>query len=206
MRPIVIVQARTSSSRFPRKVLADIHGKPMLQHVVERAQQIKGIAGLVIATTDRYEDDVVLYLARKLGVPCSRGSRDDVLERYYLCAKDVAAGPIIRITGDCPLLNPEVSSGVLAAYLAGGYEYVSNVGPETDGWDTEVFSFRALAWSHKEATDPRDREHVTTYMRRELAPGLSLRKITQTIPGAAKWSVDTADDLARVRNAMAVAA
>lgn len=199
MKPLVIVQARSGSSRFPRKVLADIHGRPMLAHVIERAKQIRHTSSVMLATSTLITDDPVAAVGASCGVWVWRGSEIDVLDRFYQCALASAAESVARITGDCPLLDPDISSGIVEAYLAGGYEYVSNVGRGTDGWDTECFSFRWLrrAWVH--ARGGADREHVTTWIRAHLSLGLALTKIERTIPGGAKWSVDTEEDLERVR-------
>lgn len=198
MNPLVIIQARTGSSRFPRKVLADLNGRPLLAHVVERASAIRGITGVVIATTTKERDDPVVTLASSLGVPCFRGSEDDVLDRYYRCAVAFAADSVARITGDCPFLNSEVSSAVVAAFLGDPRHFTHNIGPGTDGWDTEVMPFSMLERSWREATEPYDREHVTHWARTNLRPWVRLVK-TEHIPGAAKWSVDEPADLERVR-------
>lgn len=195
---MIVIQARTGSQRFPRKILASLHGRTILEHVVERARQIRGIQGIVVATTDRAADDPVVVLCQSLGVHVFRGSESDVLDRYYQCATVFRADPIVRITADCPLLDPDISSGIVEAYALGGYRYVSNVGDGTDGWDTEIMSYEALEWTWKRAHAPQDREHVTTYMRRNLPPGAILSKIVRRIPNGEKWSVDVPADLDRV--------
>lgn len=206
MNPVVIIQARTGSTRLPRKVLMDIAGRPMLAHVVERARAIRGISGVVVATTDKIADDRVVTLCNSLVVPVFRGSESDVLDRFYECAVTFHADPIIRVTGDCPLLDPEESSRVLEAYLLScdargrpGYHYVSNVGPGTDGLDTEVVSFGWLKNAWKRASDPYDREHVTPWITRTLRGRLGHALHVQTRTLDAKLSVDTEDDLERVR-------
>ena len=202
MRPVVVIQARTGSSRFPRKVLAPLAGRPLLAHVVERARAIRGITAVIIATTTKERDDPVATLAASLGVVCFRGSEDDVLDRYYRCAEAFGIDPIIRVTGDCPLLNSEASSAVLAAFLADPRHYTHNIGPGTDGWDTEVIPSWLLRKAWRIARDPREREHVTLFTREHEKAWVRHIK-TDEIPGHAKWSVDTEEDLARVRAVLA---
>lgn len=202
MNPLVIIQARTGSTRFPRKVLAPLHGRPILAHVIERAAGVVGTRALVVATTTKEQDDPVVTLCSSLGVVAFRGSEDDVLDRYYQCAVAFGADSIVRITGDCPLLSPKVSSRVVAAFLGDPRHFTHNTGPGTDGWDTEVMPFLMLERSWREATLPRDREHVTTWARANLKPWVRYVK-TEQIPGGAKWSIDGLADLERVRAVVA---
>jgi len=204
-RVVVIVQARLGSTRLPGKTLADIAGRPMLDWVLDRAERIPGIDGLVLATTDRLRDDKLVDFARKQGVRCVRGSEQDVLDRFHVAVTEHPADVIVRVTPDCPLLDPEVAGQVLAKFLQtpGRYDYVSNVHPPTfpDGLDTEVFSRDALETAWREAELPSDREHVTPFMWRRAGPErFRLGNVTGARDlSTERWTVDTATDLDFVR-------
>lgn len=165
---LAVVQARMSSTRLPGKVLADVGGEPMLALLVRRLKRTSSVGRIVVATSDDGSDDPVAEAARKAGTDVHRGSLTDVLARFVGAAGD-HDGPIVRITADCPLTDPEVVEAVIEAFrLTPGATYASNVEDRTypDGLDVEVFSPEALALADRLATDPSDREHVTTLMRR----------------------------------------
>lgn len=187
-----IIQARLGSSRLPGKVLREIAGKPMLQHVIERAQKIPGIHKVIVAIP--HTDIKELASRIKADVFWYMGHPEDVLDRYYQAASTYDMDLIMRLTGDCPLIDPQ-GCGRLLAYIQAfdGIDYVSNVATETDGLDCEVFTMDALRRAHSLATAPYDREHVTPWIRHNL------RCVTlpePALPG--KWSVDTEEDLQRV--------
>lgn len=165
---VAIIQARMGSTRLPGKVLKKVGGKTLLEHMTLRARRAKTLSAMVIATTNRPEDDVIVTIAKKLGVPCFRGSERDVLDRYYRAAKRHGAKTVVRLTGDCPLMDPALIDRVVGLYLKhkNRFEYVSNIHPPTfpDGMDVEVFSFKALKRAWKEATLKSEREHVTPYI------------------------------------------
>lgn len=201
-RVVTVIQARTSSRRLPGKVLQDVAGRPMLLHVIERAAAIAGVAEVVLATSTEASDDPVEILARSAGARVFRGSLPDVLDRYYNAAGEAQADVVIRITADCPLLDPEVSGSILQAFLTGGdVAYASNVEPPTfpDGLDTEVFSFAALERAWREAADVREREHVTPYIRTrpELFPRVNVTNDADL--SRLRWTVDHPGDLEFVR-------
>ncbi len=166
MKTVVIIQARMGSSRLPGKVLMPLGGKPSVQHVIERARLIRGVDEVVLATSVASIDDPLAAFCKTFGVTVVRGSEDDVLDRYYQAAKAARADAVIRITGDCPLLDPVESAKVLDAFRSSGADYVSNVNPPTlpDGLDTEVFLFSALETAWKQAGKKSEREHVTLYI------------------------------------------
>jgi spore coat polysaccharide biosynthesis protein SpsF len=202
-RAIVVIQARLGSTRLPGKALADVAGRPMLAHVAERAAAIPGIAGMVIATTVSPADEALEHFARRAGLHCIRGSEADVLGRFCLAARETKAEAVVRVTADCPLLDPEVSGRVLAEYLGRrpGVDYVSNVHPATypDGLDTEVVSVEALETAARETQLPSDREHVTAYIRRR-PERFRLANVTHGEDlSAHRWTVDTEADLTFVR-------
>lgn len=164
----IIIQARTGSRRFPRKVLSKIENKPMIWHVINRAKQVKGIDQIVLVTTKRQEDDALVKIAENSNILFFRGHTYDVLTRYYQCAKKFNAGPIIRITGDCPLIDPKIIEDLLNYYNAHDFDYVTNTFPPTypDGLDVEIFSFSTLETVKHKATFVSELEHVTPYVRK----------------------------------------
>ena len=202
-RVVAVVQARLGSTRLPGKALEEIAGRPMLAHVLARASAVRGVDEVVLATTVKSEDDALAALARRLGLPCTRGSVDDVLDRFYSTLLSYPADVVVRLTGDCPLLDPRVVALVIDAYLrsAGAVDYVSNVDPPTypDGLDTEVFSPQALERAWREAWLPSDREHVTTYIRNRRHQFRLANVANDDDLSAHRWVVDTEADLAFAR-------
>ena len=166
---LVILQARVSSSRLPGKVLKPILGKPMLACQIERVLQSRRIDQLVVATSTDPSDDALENLCRQINVHCFRGSLNDVLNRFYQAAKIWQPQHIVRLTGDCPLIDPEIIDAVINFYLAGGYDYASNSIQSTfpDGLDVEIFQFSILEEAWKEAILPSQREHVTPFIHQQ---------------------------------------
>ena len=191
---IAIVQARLNSTRFPNKVLADINGKPMIVHVLERAKQIKGV-DLVVAAIPR--TDVVLEkVIRSAGVFPVLGDEPDVLSRFVEAIKGREADTIMRLTADCPALDPVVASKTLELFLANRpkIDYADNDTLSSgypDGWDVEVFSSEALEQAHAQAK-PSEREHVTTWIKKHLSCMTLKAETPWTGP---KLSVDTLEEL-----------
>jgi spore coat polysaccharide biosynthesis protein SpsF (cytidylyltransferase family) len=161
-----IVQARMGSTRLPEKIMADIEGKPLLEHVIERTKASRYIETVIIATTENKKDEAVIRFAREREIPCYGGSEDDVLDRYYQAAKKFGADTIVRITPDDPFKDPEVIDLIISRYLEGKLDYASNTIRPTypEGLDIEVFSFNALEKAWREAKKPSEREHVTPYI------------------------------------------
>lgn len=161
-----IVQARLTSTRLPGKVLMDIEGKPMLWHVVNRLKFSKKIDDIILAIPDTKENNSLEDYCKKNNLKYFRGDELNVLKRYYNTAKKYQAKTIVRITADCPLLDPEIVDMVVEKHIASGADYTSNVINKTfpKGLDVEIFQFEALEKSHKDAKDAYDREHVTSYM------------------------------------------
>jgi spore coat polysaccharide biosynthesis protein SpsF (cytidylyltransferase family) len=161
-----IIQARMGSTRLPGKTMMKISGKPLLFHVIERAKRSKLIEKIIVATTDGKEDDAIEKKSVEYGASVFRGSRDDVLDRYYQAARKYKADVIVRITADDPLKDPEVVDKAIKSFLSGKYDYVNNFSEPTypEGLDVEVFSFSALEKAWKEAAKPSEREHVTPYI------------------------------------------
>lgn len=191
----VIIQARTGSSRLPGKVMMDLCGSPVLHHVVKRAAAIPGIEAVCCAIPDQPQDDELARIAEAMGAQVVRGPEQDVLGRYLAAARALQAEAVIRITSDCPLLDPVVSGKVLAAL--DGADYASNLDPRSwpKGLDTEAFTREALERAARDATAPYDREHVTPYLRRE--PGFKRNNVALADLSAAdwRWTLDYAEDL-----------
>jgi len=169
MKNLCIIQARMASTRLPGKILKEIAGVPLLEYLVKRLGQAKKIDKIIIATGEGESNDKMESLCQKINIDCFRGSENDVLDRYYQCSlKYPDYKNIVRITGDCPLIDPEVVDQVIDLFEQGSYDYASNVNPPTfpDGMDVEVFSRQALETSAKEATSKIDREHVNEYILR----------------------------------------
>ena len=204
MRTVVIIQARMSSSRLPGKVLADIAGMPSIVFMVERVRRAKASDQIVVATSLDASDDPLASALRDHGVACIRGSLDDVLERFALAAEITGADRIIRLTGDCPLIDPSVIDAV-AGLVGANCDYASNVDPPTfpDGLDVEAFTRAALGAARDRARQGSDREHVTPWMRRAES-GLRCKVFrAPTDLSALRWTVDYPDDLDRVRSMIA---
>lgn len=163
---LAILQARVSSTRLPGKVLKNILGEPMLARQIERLRRTKTIDTLIVATSIKPEDDPLEALAGDLGVPCFRGSLEDVLDRFYQCALPYAPQHVVRLTGDCPLADPDVIDRVVRYHIDGDYDYTSNVMRPTwpHGMDVEVMRFACLSEAHRETSLPHHREHVTPFL------------------------------------------
>jgi len=163
---IAIIQARMGSTRLPGKVLRIINDKPMLSYLLERVSKSKKIDMLVIATSTFTKDDVIKEYCQKYGYKCFRGSENDVLSRYYECSKLFSADIVVRLTADCPLIDPKIIDKVIQKFEDDNVEYCSNTVPMDtstfpDGSDVEVFSMKALEKAYHEIKDPHFREHVT---------------------------------------------
>ncbi|WP_198553763.1 MULTISPECIES: cytidylyltransferase domain-containing protein [Tenacibaculum] len=167
MRVIAITQARSGSTRLPKKVLLEIENKTLLQIHVDRIKQSKKIDDIYIATTTNKSDDCIVDLAKEFKVNYSRGSEEDVLDRFYQTVKDVKPDYIVRLTSDCPLIDPKLIDEVVEIAINKKLDYYSNVLLERypDGQDIEVFTFKALEKAWKEADLKSEREHVTPYIR-----------------------------------------
>jgi len=168
MKVAAIIQARMGSARLPGKVMIDIAGKPMLEHVVERLKKCQRVDEIIIATSDMPEDEVLLKFAKKRGYIISIGSVHDVLSRYLKVAREAGADYVVRITADCPIIDPEVVDKVIEKHLGSrDVDYTSNIWPMTfpRGLDTEIFSMEVLEKTARLAKKDYHREHVTIFIR-----------------------------------------
>jgi len=202
---LAVIQARMSSTRLPGKVLADVEGEPMLTLLLRRLDRTPSVGRIVVATSDDASDDPVAELAPAAGADVYRGSLTDVLARFAGAAEG-HHGPIIRITADCPLTDPEVVDAVVEAFRSTtGAMYASNVEERTypDGLDVEVFSPQALMLAARLADEPADREHVTTLMRRHPERFPSASVVGAQHLEDLRWTVDDSADLEFVRAVVA---
>jgi len=197
----VMIQARLGSSRLPQKVLAKIQGKSVIWHVINRVKKIKNVEQIVLITTTNDSDKILLDIAKQQRVFGFTGSETDVLKRHYDCAVKFNADPIIRITSDCPLIDPKLSSDILQFYLDNNFDYVSNTINSTfpDGLDTEIFSFKALKKAHLQSKLPLEREHVTTYFIKNIKKFKIYNYSNITNLSTFRWTVDQIEDLKFVR-------
>ena len=169
MKTVAIVQTRTSSTRLPQKVLKELpyaSGITVLQQVIRRLKKTEKLDNIIIATTTDSEDDEIIHIAEKEQVLYFRGSKDDVLSRYYLAAEQNHIDHIVRVTSDCPCIDPKVVDAVIEKHLDTNSDFTSNVLRRTfpHGLDTEVINFEALRKAHLEAKQAFEREHVCPYI------------------------------------------
>jgi spore coat polysaccharide biosynthesis protein SpsF len=223
LKTIAIIQARMTSSRLPGKVLLEIGGEPMLTHVVRRTRAARRVQEVVVATTTDPSDDVLVEFCRGRGFPFYRGSLQDVLDRYYQAARNFGADVIVRVTADCPLIDPGLIDDVVEALLEGvqlgepdsisqpefHWDFVANRLPPPwkrtypIGLDTEACTFAALERVWKEADQPHQREHVMPYLYEQKGRfRVRLLNYAQDL-GALRWTVDTPPDLELVRQIFA---
>jgi spore coat polysaccharide biosynthesis protein SpsF len=204
MTIVVIIQARMGSKRFPGKIMKELNGKPLLQHIIEFLKFSKKSKKIVIATTNLEEDNVVDSFAKRLGVECFRGSSNNVLERFYNCAKFFNANLIIRLTADNPLINPIIIDDLITMCENFNCDYVSNcLHPSYPyGYSTcEIFTFSTLTKLYETQHDQKSLEHVTPFIREN--PNLFNIKehrapVTLSRPNW-KLSVDTPDDYIKMK-------
>jgi len=219
-RVIAIIQGRMSSSRLPGKILADIAGQPMLQRVFLRTSRAASVTETIFATTTDPSDDPVAEYCDFSGIPFTRGDLYDVLDRYYQTAARAKADVIVRVTADCPVIDPVLIHGVVNTLLEDKYDFVCNRLPPPwhrtypIGLDTEACTFEVLEKAWKEANEPQHREHVMPYFyeglelitdHRSLQTGISPRGFRiallhhTTDFGDYRWTVDTPEDLEFMR-------
>ncbi|WP_446897236.1 cytidylyltransferase domain-containing protein [Clostridium sp. LBM24168] len=201
MNIVCIVQARTGSTRLPGKVLKKICGKTVLEHVIGRLKRVRNIDKIVIATTTKKQDDIIVEIAEKSLVCYFRGSEQDVLSRYYYAAKQYDADIVIRVTSDCPLIDPEVIDNMIEKFKnlnkKENIDYLSNKIKPTypRGLDVEIFTFDALEKCFREANKDYEREHVTPYI--YLNPDKFKFKNYENKEDYStfRWTLDTKEDL-----------
>lgn len=203
MRVELFVQARMGSTRLPGKVLLPVLEKPLLFYLVERLQRVTGIDACVIVTSYHPRDDVIEAYCKEHKIACFRGPEEDVLTRYYEAAKKRNPDAIVRVTADCPLIDPEGIDAVITAYKKSdpAIDYASNCLERTypRGMDVEIFSLKALEKAFKEAVEAQEREHVTLYFYRhpELFRLQNIRNSSDE--SRFRLTVDTEEDYRLIR-------
>lgn len=203
MRVVAIIQARMGSTRLPGKILKEVNGKPLLSYQLERLQSARLIDEIVIATTIEKQDDLIEAFCERKEVSFYRGSEFDVLARYYETAVKFKADVIVRITSDCPIIDPLVVDKTIKYFLdhQSSYDYISNTIERTypRGLDTEVFSFEALKRAYLEASLERDREHVTAYFYTN-PDRFRIGSIKNGVDHSKyRWTVDTEQDFKLIK-------
>ena len=200
MKTVAIVQARVGSTRFPNKVMRPMAGTPMIGLLLGRLASSRRIDCIAVATSDAPANEPMVDYVRQLGHIVYRGSENDVLDRYYQAAREAGADIVVRITGDCPLIDPAVVDAVIDVYEKQGVDYASNVSPPTfpDGLDTEVFSFKALETAWREARAQPEREHVTPFIR-ESGRFAQANYSSGGDASSERWTVDEPEDFAVVQ-------
>jgi spore coat polysaccharide biosynthesis protein SpsF len=201
LKVVAIIQARIGSTRLPRKVLKDIEGETMLVRVVNRLRRARLIDEWLVATTDQVEDDAVVRECRHCSVPVFRGDERDVLDRYFRAAQLTKADVVVRVTSDCPLIDPEVTDKTIQAFLDGRPDYASNVIERTypRGLDTEVMTVQALERAWRAANQSYERTHVTPYIYEHPAEFKILSVKADGDFSRYRWTVDTPEDLEFIR-------
>ena len=204
VKTAAIVQARIGSSRLPRKVLADLGGRPLIAFLLERLQRCDVLDAIVLATTNLPADDELVDLAESLGVNVVRGSERDVLARFAFAAASTTASTLVRVTGDCPLVDSDLLAQVISEFHRQGVDYLSNCVPPSypDGLDLEVFTREALQRAQAECHSAAQREHVTPWMRESGALRVGSLKHSSDL-SAMRWTVDEPEDLEVIRAVVA---
>ena len=204
MNTIAIVQARMGSTRLPGKALLDLCGEPMLARVMARCQRAKTLSRVVVATTTEPADDVLCDLCTARGWPYYRGSQDAVLDRYYQAARQHQAEVVVRITSDCPVIDPDLIDLTVSEFLRlqPDCDWASNLElprPYPRGLDAEAFHFRALEQTWREARDPAFREHVTLYIYRHPEKFRLVSVLADRDYSDQRWTIDMPEDRALIQ-------
>lgn len=208
-RVVAIVQARMASSRLPGKVLADLGGQPVLAWVVGRARRAEGIDQVVVATSVAAEDAIIEAFCREREYPCTRGELHDVLDRYVRTAHEFDAEVVVRLTGDCPFIDPEMLSENLSTFLSADppLDFAANRLPGDRtipiGLDAEFCTIQALETAWREAQEPHQREHVMPFFYEQPERFKILHIKHQPDYGDFRWTVDTPEDLQLLREVVA---
>jgi glutamate-1-semialdehyde 2,1-aminomutase len=198
---LAIVQARMGSTRFPGKVLQEVKGQPLIEVLLRRLSLAKRIDKIVVAIPASEDNDVLSRTVRDIGFDVFRGEERDVLSRYYQAARQYTPNLVVRVTGDCPLIDPQLVDLVVDLCKSAGAEFGSNTKPPTypDGLDVEVFSYEALVRANKEAVELFDREHVTPFIVR-TAKGEIVNVTNDHDLSTERWTVDHPEDLVVIRS------
>lgn len=204
MKIVLINQARMTSTRLPGKVLKTVLDKSLLEYQIERLKQAVWLDDIVIALTTNDADQPIVDLCNNLSIKYFRGNEENVLERYYLAAKEHEADVIIRVTSDCPLIDPDIIDKTINLFISYDYDYVSNC-PEINrtfprGMETEVFYFSALEYAYKNAVETPEREHVTPYIHKNPDKFKLSFLYNETNESNYRLTVDTIEDFMLIKN------
>ena len=197
-----IIQARMNSTRLPGKVLMNIDEKfPALFYTVEQLKNSKLLEKIVIATSSNQEDNNIEKFCRKYNIKCFRGSLENVLDRYYQCAKEFGITTIIRIPADKPLIDPEIVDEVIQKFKENSFDCVTNFQPSTipSGTEVEIFSFSALETAWKNASSAFDKEHVTPYIYKNKEQFKIFNVVNKEDLSNFRWALDYKEDLELIR-------
>lgn len=205
MTTAAFIQARMGATRLPGKPLLKVLGRPLLSYLIERLKRAKSLDEVIVVTSTSPRDDAIETEALKNGVKCFRGSEENVLERFYQAAQHYHPEVIVRITADCPLIDPAVIDAAVNSFKLGPYDYVSNALERTypRGMDVEVFSFKALAESYLNAKENYEKEHVTPYIYRHPQNFVIGHQKQPENHSEWRWTVDTQEDFAVVSKLLA---
>jgi glutamate-1-semialdehyde 2,1-aminomutase len=200
VKVVAVLQARVGSTRFPNKVMRQIHGTPMIGLMLNRLSRSKRLNEVVLATSTDARNDALCSYVGRAGHSVFRGSESDVLDRYYRAALAAGARVVVRLTGDCPLIDPEIVDSVVDTFFQQEVDYASNTITPTfpDGLDAEVFSFEALEAAWQNAREPFDREHVTPFLKRE-SRFTRASVVGDTDLSTLRWTVDEPEDFAVIQ-------
>jgi spore coat polysaccharide biosynthesis protein SpsF len=207
-RPVAMIQARMGSTRLAGKVLKPILGRPMLWHIVQRVKAVRPLADIVVVTSEHGQDQAIRDFCRREAISVFSGSEGDVLDRFYQAAIVYSADPVVRVTGDCPLIDPFLMERVLKIFGTGFWDHVSvatgagalylDQGRFPDGLDAECFSFAALQRAWNDATAPSDREHVTPYIWRVPERFRCYLLTADEDFSGLRWTVDHEEDFVMI--------
>ena len=191
------------STRLPGKVMELLDGKnPSLYYTINQLKNSLNVDKIIVATTKLNEDDIIEKISKNNKINCFRGNSENVLERFYECAKKFQLETIVRITADCPLIDPKIVDSFIEIFNSGEYDYVHNMEPRTfpDGLDAEVFSFKILEEAYKNAKLPSEKEHVTPYFRNNKDKFRIKNVINKKNMSSYRWTLDYQEDLDLIRN------
>ena len=189
------------SSRLSGKVMTLLDNNPSIFHTINQLKHCKSIDKIIVAITKNHEDDIIDKYVRSIGTDVFRGDSDDVLSRYYNCAKTYSLSDILRITADCPLIDPLIVEKGISLFLGNSYDYVTNTFPRTfpDGNETEIFSFKALDTAYSNSILPSEHEHVTPYFRNNKEKFKILNFTNSENISHLRWTLDYDVDLKLIK-------
>ena len=201
MKTIALIQARMGSTRLPNKVMKKMCGVPMIELLLTRLSGSEELDQIIVATSRDPRNGELVEHVRALGYYCEQGSENDVLERFFEAAQKHGADSVVRITGDCPLVDPELVDECIRQFYNSDLDYFNNIDPPTypDGLDIEVFKFSALEKAHSEAVKAYDREHVTPYIRESDQFDKKSMQYRENL-SELRWTVDETADFQVIEN------